>query len=67
MKTLSMKECILDFFCVEPGSGVGKRVGEKLYDALKGFDISTKVHATVTDSGSDAVASGYCTISLDWP
>jgi len=57
-------ECVIDFFHVEPGECVGNRVASHLYETLKAFGLTSKLHATITDSGSDAVASSEKLSSL---
>ncbi|XP_078720813.1 uncharacterized protein LOC144937280 [Lampetra fluviatilis] len=55
--SFSMCNCIIDFFWVAPGEGVGKRMAQRLHELLDDFGVWPRLLAVVTDSGSDAVAS----------
>ncbi|CEO95060.1 hypothetical protein PBRA_009592 [Plasmodiophora brassicae] len=49
--------CVIDFPYIEPGKGVGKRVGTALSERLSDLGIDDKILAVVNDNGSDAIAA----------
>jgi recombinational DNA repair protein RecR len=51
-------DCVLDFFYVNPGDGVGVRSAEAIMARLKQFNIQHMILATVSDNGSDALSAG---------
>ncbi|OQR84076.1 hypothetical protein ACHHYP_13953 [Achlya hypogyna] len=63
--SFSIYNCLLDFFWVSPGDGVGKRIARTLHALLKDFHVWPRLLAVVTDSGSNAVASAKALTLLD--
>jgi hypothetical protein len=55
-------DCILDFFFVTPGPGVGERCGSYLISLLDSFGIISRVLAVVSDNGGDAVVAGRAVV-----
>ncbi|XP_061405628.1 uncharacterized protein LOC133341190 [Lethenteron reissneri] len=63
--SFSMCNCIIHFFWVAPGEGVGKRMAQRLHELLDDFGVWPRLLAVVTDSGSDAVASAKSLMLLE--
>ncbi|ORY42304.1 hypothetical protein BCR33DRAFT_786511 [Rhizoclosmatium globosum] len=53
--TKSILTVILDFMSVLPGDGVGDRFGDALFQLTVLFKIESKIVATCTDNGADAI------------
>jgi hypothetical protein len=63
-RTATLRSVLLTILDVQPGRGVGKRIGTALLEFLRslGASVLTKLLAVVIDNGSDAIKGGEHTL-----